>query len=288
MVSKMGKVILGTGKRAERPYYLKSIRLGIRSMEELCYAIYHSAIELQEELFVPELYDYIGEELGLSERAEYMKGLLNEHAGAKDLMVAIFCSTDYYSESEIMRTLNEYDTYLRLKPVERKKQDADRLLAENRWQDAALVYQEILESEDALELSNVEYGKLLHNLAVVEARSGDLQKASAMWREAYERNHLEESLKQYLLSLKLLEREKLLDQELKFFMPRRELIEQMQKDLYLARENAERTAEYSSYERLRELHAQGRIMEYYQEADELLERLKKQCRESMQLIYAER
>ncbi len=283
----MGKVILGTGKRAEQSYCLQSLRISIRSMEELCYVIYHFPIEVQEELFAPELYDYIGGELGLHERAEYLKGLLKEHASGKDMMVAIFCSTDYYSEPEIMRMLAEYDAYLRLKPVERKKQDADRLLAENRWQKAAAIYQEILESEDALELSNVEYGKLLHNLAVVEARSGDLQKASSMWREAYERNHQEESLKQYLLSLKLLDKEALLEQELKCFLPRRELIEQLQKELYLAREAAEHTAEYSSLERLKELHEQGRIMEYYQEADVLLERLKKQCRESMQLSYTE-
>lgn len=277
----MGKVILCAGQEAEHPYYMKALDIRIWNMEELCYAIYHHPTVAKEELFCQELYDFIGEELGMPERAEYLSELLRNRAGAKDMMVAIFCSTDYYEEAEIKAVLAEYDAYFKLKPVERRKRDADRLLKANRWQEAAVIYQDILDSEDALELNDVEYGKLVHNLAVLEARGGDLQQASRMWREAYERSRREESLKQYLLSLKLLGKEQLLDQELKFFMPRRELIEQLQRDLYLARENAERTAEYQELEQLRELHDKGKIKEYYEGVDELLERMKRQCRESM-------
>ncbi|MBQ9119611.1 MAG: hypothetical protein IJY09_06095 [Lachnospiraceae bacterium] len=279
----MGKVILCVGREAEQPYVLQTLNVSIRNMEELCYMIYRNPTSIQEELFRPELYEYIGAELGMPERAAYLKELLHTHAGAKDMMVAIFCSTDYYSEAEIKAVLAEYDAYFQLKPVERRKRDADRMLREKRWQEASAIYQDILDSEDVLELKDADYGKLLHNLAVLEAHGGNLKEASKLWRDAYERSREEESLKQYLLALKLLGKEKLLDQELKFFMPRRELIEQMQKDLYLAREAAERTPEYRELERLRELYEQGKIKEYYQGMDALLERLKQQCRECMQL-----
>lgn len=282
----MGKVILCAGQEAEHPYHMKTLDIWIWNIEELCYVIYHHPTRVKEELFCHELYEFIGKELGMQERAEYLMELQKNRAGAKDMMVAIFCSTDYYEEAEIKAVLEEYDAYYKLKPVERRKRDADRLLKENHWQEAAVIYQDILDSEDALELDDVEYGKLLHNLAVLRARSGDLQEASQTWREAYERNHLEESLKQYLLSLKLLGKNQLLDEELKFFMPRRELIEQLQKDLYLAREAAERTVEYKELEGLRDLHEQGKSREYHQGVDELLERLKQQCRESMEVPLA--
>lgn len=277
----MGKVILCTGKDAIHPYTIKSLNKEIRSLDELCYLLGKYPAAMAEEVFETELYDFIETELGLLKPAQRLRDLKLSHAGAKDIMVTIFCSGDYFGEQEIKEILAQYDVYYNMKPVERKKKAADRLLKENRKQEAALIYLEILDSEDVYELSDVEYGKMLHNVAVLEVMAGDLQSASGKFREAYERNHCEESLQQYLISLKLLGKNSLLDEELRYFLPRRELIEKMHVCMYMAHDGAEQTGDYKELERLRELYDEGRIMEYYQGMDELLERLKSECRNSM-------
>lgn len=277
----MGKIILCTGKDAVHPYYFQSADISVSSMEELCYILYHDAFTVKEELFSPELVRFIGEELGMPERAAYLKELQEGHAGAKDIIVAIFCSTDYYDEQEIKAFLKEYDAFYQLSPAERKKKGADRLLRDGREREAAGIYQEILGSDAVSRLSEKEYGNLLHNLAVIEIRLGMMQNAPERFREAYERNHADESLKQYLIALKLTGQEELFEKELKRYMPRREIIDQTAQAIYLARSAAEQTREFMELEKMKELHKSGRVVEYYQCADALLEQLKKSYRSNI-------
>lgn len=277
----MGKLILCAGKDAIHPYYFRSIDIFVSNMEELCYYLYHNAFAMREELFSADLARFIGQELGLVERAAYLKDLQDGHAGAKDLMVAIFCSTDYYGEQEIKAFLKEYDAFYQLSPAERRKKGADRLMRDGKEREAALIYHEILGSDEASKLPEKEYGNLLHNLAVTEMHGGMLQNAPERFREAYERNHNDESLKQYLMALKLAGQEELLERELNRYMPKREVIDQAAREIYLARNAAEQTREYMELEKMKEYHKSGRSKEYNQCQENLLETLKRRCRDGL-------
>lgn len=274
----MGRVILCVGKEAKQPYLLRSVDMEVSSMEELCYAFYHNAFVMQDELFSPQLIRFIGEELGLSERAEYLQRLCESHAGAKDILVAIFCSTDYFSEEEIKSFLRRYDAFYEMSPMERKKWSADRMMKEGKERDAAQIYADLLKTEGIAMLTEKEHGNLLHNLAVAEMHLGSLNTAPGHFREAYELNHSEDSLRQYLIALKLTGQEELFDRELKLVSPRREVLDRMTQELYMARSAAEQTADFQAVDKLRELHENGQILEYYQHADALLEKLKQDYR----------
>lgn len=274
----MGKIILCTGKNAVYPYYFRSADVSVSNMEELCYCLYHNAFTIQEELFSAELVRFIGEELGLAERADCIKRLQDNHASAKDLIVAVFCSADYYGEQEIKAFLREYDAFYKLSPVERKKKNADHMLKNGKEREAAQAYQEILDSKDAEKLPEREYGSLLHNLAVIEARSGMFQDAPERFREAYERNQNDESLKQYLVALKLSGQEDVIERELVRYKLKRDIIDQAAREIYLARNAAEQTREYLEFEKLKDYYETGKIAEYYKGIETLLEELKKRYR----------
>ncbi|MDE7300519.1 MAG: hypothetical protein K2N94_17130 [Lachnospiraceae bacterium] len=279
----MGRVILCTGKQAAQPYVFRSVDRAASSMEELCHILYHNAFVMQEELFDPELLRFIGEELGLSERADCLRHLCESHAGAKDIIVAIFCSTDYFDQEEIKEFLRRYDAFIEMSPAQRKKWNADRLLSEGREAEAEKIYREILEEEELAVFPEQEHGNLLHNLAVLEMHGGAFRQAPGHFREAYRLNRSDESLKQYLMSLKLTGQEELLEKELKTLLPRREVIEQTTQALYLARTAAELAPDWQELEKLKELHEQGKVAEYYEKADELLEKLKDDYREKARL-----
>lgn len=274
----MGKIILCAGKEAAHPYYFQSAGVSISNMEELCYCIYHNIFAVKDELFSLDLVRFIREELGLGSRADYIGELIASHAGIKDLVVAIFCSTDYYDEREIKGFLQEYDAYCQLSAVERRKKEADRMLGAGREKEAASLYQEILRSEELLELPEKEYGNLLHNLAVIEIRNGKLGYAPDRFREAYERNHADESLKQYLMALKLTDQEELFETERKRLMPRQEIVDRLSQELYLSRNASEQTREFMELEKVRECYEQGRTEEYSQRAEALLKLLKSNYR----------
>lgn len=283
----MGKVIMCIGKQAKTPYVFHSVGMAVSSMEELCHLLYHKAYVMQDELFDAGLLTFIGEELGLSGRAEYLRRLCENHAGAKDIIVAIFCSTDYYEEQEIKKFLKDYDAFFEMRPIQRKKWGADQMLLEGRETEAGRLYKEILDSGELAVFTETEHGNMLHNLAVFEMRAGLFRSAPQHFKEAYRLNQSDESLGQYLMALKLIGQDQLLDQELKELSPRREVVDKITQELYLAGMAAEQTPDFQELLRLRELNGKGKIAEYYQGADALLEKLKSDYRKSARRLAGE-
>ncbi len=274
----MGRVILCAGREAGRPYVFAATGDRVSSIEELCHVLYHNAFEIQEELYSEEFIRFIGQELGLGERAEYLRHLVDARAGAKDVMVACFCSADYYDAQEIKAFLKDYDAFYAKSPLERKKWKADKLWEEGREREAGAMYQEILLSGGLAELPGDVFGDLLHNVGVVKMHAGNISQAVEYFRDAYERNGADDTLRQYFIALTLSGQKERMDQELKALMPRSEVTAQVAQEVYAARNAAEQTGEFQELERLKKLHEEGRIAEYYQCMDALLERLKEKYR----------
>lgn len=276
----MGKIILCVGEEAKKPYVFRATGDSVSSIEELCHVLYWNAFEIQEELYTEEFVRFIGEELGLVSRAEYLKHLIDARAGAKDVMVACFCSADYYDAQEIKTFLQEYDAFYEKSPLERKKWKADRLWQGGKEYEAKRLYQEILFSGNLSELSDAVHGDLLHNIGVTKMHSGNIGQAVEYFRDAYDRNGADETLKQYFIALTLSGNKERMNQELKALSPRSEVTMQVAQEVYIARSAAEQTGEYQELEKLKRLHEDGKIAEYYQCADVLLERLKEKYRKA--------
>ncbi len=274
----MGKLILCTGKTAKRPYIFKATGTKIYTMEELCYYIYHNVETISEDLFRIELIDFIRDELGLTERAEYLEELVKKRVGIKDLVVSIFCSADYYDKYEINGLLAEIDILYRMNAAQRKKRQADFCMRHSQWKQAMTQYRNILNSKEFTELTSEEYGDILHNIGVLEAKNGAFIIASSKFREAYERNHKEESLKQYLYALKLSNQQEVFEREVKMYVSTRELLISIEEELYRVEESSEYTSMNAEVKHLIDLKEHGRMKEYYLKIDELLNRIKTKYR----------
>jgi len=274
----MGKVILCAGKTARNPYYFLSTGTRVYTIEELCYYIYHNIETVSEELVCPELVAFLCNELGLEERANQLEKLYATHAGIKDIIVLILCSADYYEEEEIRALLSELDTLNEMTPLQRQKRAANQYLENGQYREAMKAYRNILYSREPVEMNSIEYGDILHNLAVLYAKTGAFLTAAEEFRAAYERNGNKESLKQYLYALKLAKQEDQFEKELSRLADNRPLLDEIENELFHVADYEDNTYDYHELMRIRNLKESGRVSEYYKAVEEFIGRLKNKYR----------
>ncbi|NLK27890.1 MAG: hypothetical protein GX306_06060 [Clostridiales bacterium] len=274
----MGKLILCCGARTNRPYVFPLTGTRIYSIEELCYYLYHHVYLIEESIFSDSLLDWIGTELKLSERSRKLKALKAQKADLKTLVTAVLCSCDYYKEEEIKGLIKKLDGIIGLPPIKRNVIKANEFLKNHQYKEAAYEYERILNSSQASELTPEDYGDILHNFAVAIAHNKGVKEASELFRQAYEHNHREESLKQYLYSIRLigdgdfddLAKEYLVDDILK---------EDIINEINRLRDEAKSSDSMMDIQRLKRCKAEGRITEYYKISDEVIERWKASVRQ---------
>jgi len=274
----MGNILLCAGRQSDTAFRFSSTGVAVYSIEELCYYLRHYVEHLDDELISPQLISFIREKLQVPECAAKMERLLENHAGIKDAIVAIMESACYYSEEEVAAVLSEYDLLNSLTPLQRKKRYADKCLEEGKNREAMHVYRNILYSNDNSELDSVEFGNILHNVAILHARSGSFAAAADEFREAYERNEDPRTLKQYIYALKLGHLDEEFNREVAKLAENKLLLDQVENELYYISDTEENSFDYHEYKKLRELRDNGHIAEYYKAADDMLVHLKNKYR----------
>ncbi|WMJ86323.1 hypothetical protein [Anaerocolumna sp. MB42-C2] len=274
----MGKLILCNGNLAEQPYYVKLTDTELYSIEELCYYIYNNIELITEEFFDDTLVHWIHTVLKLEERADKLLKLLEAKAGLKDYVVCVLCSADYYTEAEIKQLLVIMDEWGNLTPIERKKKKADNYIKYRQYTEAVMEYEMILSSSEAAALDSVQYGDLIHNLALAQIYTIGLTGAAKVFKQAYERNHNKESLKQYICTLILSKQEEILNQEVSNYGISKEYLEQINNELDSFYQEAETSSGYEVIENLMEYKDAGQIVPFYQMAGDLINGWKQEFR----------
>ena len=276
----MGKLILCSGVRTERPYVFSQAGVRIYSIEELCYYLYHHVYLIEESLFTDSLLDWIGTELKLTDRAEKLKTLKAKGADLKTIVTVVLCSCDYYGEKEIMSFLKVLDGVIGMPRWKRNFYKANELLNNRQYTEALSEYDRIVNPEEGNSLTPEDYGDVLHNMAIATAQSKGLKEATELFRQAYEHNHREESLQQFLYAVLLSggdfeekAGEYQVDEATKNAMTR--YMEQIQGE-------AEVSDGMIEIHRLKQCKAEGRIAEYYRIADEIIEKWKIPVRQVFQ------
>ena len=163
----MGRLIFCIGNKAKEPYFFQSTGTKVYTMEELCYYLYHNIETLEEDLSERQLVPWIRDQLGMTERADFLQQLMDHSAGIKDLVVSIFCSTDYYTEDEINKLIADIDVYFDMLPIERKKRHADAFLRYGKTREAMLEYRNLLDDRDFIYVPEEDQAKAYHNMAVL-------------------------------------------------------------------------------------------------------------------------
>lgn len=257
----MGKVILCTGKIASRPYTFALSGIRVYSIEEMSYYLYTHIYEIYEDFLQQELISWIREDLEMEELVDKLTLLYKNQNNLKDIVVTILCSNDYYSEEEIKGLIQLIDDIMGLEGVKRRKIRADYLLNYQMYQSAAREYEAILKEGGGTAFTKEEYGNILHNIGITCVYTTSLLEAAERFKEAYNLNHKEESLKQYLTALLLAGRQSLYQEELLHY----ECDETFQQNLYdwisEKEEQAKKRKEYQELVRLETLGSLGGMRE---------------------------
>lgn len=268
----MGKMILCCGLRAERPYVISSMGLRIYSIEELCCYLSGHIYFIDAEMFTDTLIDWIGAELRLTVQADRLRQLKIQHADLKALLAAVLCSCDYFTEQDIKDILRKVEEAGRLTPVMKCRARADSYLDEQRYTQAAVEYEGILKSRDVKELSPEEYGDILHNLAVAQVHIKGLKSTSDIFRQAYELNRREETLRQYIYTLWMGNKMDILKEKLEEYQVPGWLYEDAVFTMEKLSSQADSYVEAEGIDKLKKARAGGDVNEYKKMQEDILEK----------------
>jgi tetratricopeptide (TPR) repeat protein len=275
----LGKLILCSGSRTKRPYVFNSSGIRVYSIEELCYFLHHHVYLLEEEMFGEALFDWIDTELKLTDRAEKLRLLKKQKADMKTIVTVILCSADYYSEQEIKVLLKTLDEIVGMPYIKRNCVRAGCYLRNGQYAEAAAEYERIINSKEAADLTPEEYGNLFHNLAVAKVHITGLKEAAELFSQAYERNHREESLKQYLYTLQLCHNDSFYSETAEKYQISKELDNQIREFLKQKEKEASDSEMMLEIKNLRKWKDQGQISEYYRKCSEIIDSWKTKVRQ---------
>lgn len=200
------KVILGTGRRAEQPYYMERFYVNLYSVEELCFLLVEKAALLDAEIMQRELVRWLETQCGLSDLAHTLEALLNRKGSVAAFAGAILAYVNIYSAEKIRQTEETVRNNEGLNPYERLGARADYLFGEKRYLAALQQYRSLAltlpESEKLL------LGRIYHNMGAAYAGMFLYDQAADWFMKSYETDGKREGLVMYLAALRMGRKEK--------------------------------------------------------------------------------
>ena len=274
----MGKLIVTTGNYSKTGYLLKNTKQNIYSIEELCYCIMRNPELCEDYLYDDGLARYIRESLGLKERGALLADLIQRDAPLKDLITVVFCSCDYFTREEIEEFLKEQSKVERSEEWVRTKSKADSYLSHGNYRDAIVNYRLLLKEKDSFGITSETLGDIYHNLAITLLHTDGFGDAADYFREAYERNNREESLKQYLLALRFSGDRVMYESALDIYQVSEGIVKWLDVAFFQTELEMQEISDFNDIIVLRQLLREGKINEFYSNAKRLTEQMKEQYR----------
>lgn len=274
----MGKLIVTTGNYARTGYLLKNSKQNIYSIEELCYLIMRNPELCEDYLYDEGLAHYIRETLGLKERGALLADLIKRDAPLKDLITVVFCSCDYFTREEIEEFLQEQSKVERSEEWVRTKSKADSYLLQENYRDAVMNYRLLLKEKETYGITSETLGDIYHNLAIALLHTDGFGEAADYFREAYERNNREESLKQYLLALRFAGDKVMYESALDIYHVTEEVSRWLDAAYFQTELETQEISDFDDINRLRQLLSNGKINEFYSCVKRMTEQMKEQYR----------
>lgn len=201
-----GQMILGTGRRAGKPYYMERFYVNLYSVEELCFLFVDRAELLDGEIVRRDLVRWLDEECGLGDLAHELDALLNRKGSTAAYVGAVLEYVNIYPADVIERTEEIVRGNEGLSPHERQKAKADYLLGEKRYLAALQQYQNLAYTVPDNE--KLLLARLYHNMGVACAGMFLYGQAAEWFRKSYETDGKREGLTMYLAALRMGQQEK--------------------------------------------------------------------------------
>lgn len=279
------QVILGTGRRAEKPYYMERFYVNLYSVEELCFLLVDRAELLDGEIIQRGMIRWLDEECGLGDLAHELDALINRKCSTAAYVGAVLEYVGLYPADVIEKTEEIVRGNEGLSPYERQKAKADYLLGERRYLAALQQYQTLTHTVPDSE--KLLLAKLYHNMGVACAGMFLYGQAADWFMKAYETDGKREGLTMYLAALRMGQQEKAYIEYIAEHPEYHDLSLQVERMVKRAEGSFEGTDENRmlvTYQVMKDegAGALGSSTPYYEEMEKLTAGLKNSYRKSMQ------
>ena len=275
----MGSLILCVGKKAEKAFVFPESRMELYTIEEVCYYIFNYIDTMEKEDFDERLAEWLRKQVELKETANKIERLISNKNSLKDIVVTLLCACDYYKEAEVRSLIRVIDQLEGMSFYDKCRQKCNRFFRNAKYKEAERFLYDVLKTELAKKLSREEFGNLLHNLAVVHIHTASYSEAAKEFKEAFECNHREETLKQYLMALQLSGQKELYEKEQICLEIPKELTDSVHRALEQNMKEAEDSIEYEKLQQIAMMRSEGQMSDYYDAVVNTIERWKQEYKE---------
>lgn len=173
------------GKQSEKPYFIKTIKKNVYSLEEINYFLYNHLNQVYRDFFEEPLFEYIEKELERKDIASRLRSMDESEATTKDFITFLLTASKYYSHHELEHIANIVANIDNMTNAERQKMEADSLYRNKRYASALQIYNRILESREKDGLDNHFYGRIAYAIGTIYARLFMSKNANTYFDHAY-------------------------------------------------------------------------------------------------------
>ncbi len=272
----MGKMIVTVGNYSKKPYLLRNSKLSIHSVEELCYCIIGNPELCEDFLYDRDLAVFMDEALGLKERANLLADCIERDAPLKDLVTVCFCSCDYLVREEIENFIEALSRADRTEKWIRIKKKADSYLSLENYKNAIINYRNLVKEAPEFRITSENLGDIYHNMGIALLHTEGFESAAECFRQAYEKNGREESMRSYLLALKFGEKKEELRMAMEVYDVSEETAAWLRSAVLSTELEASDEAELYELREAEELLRSGRVTDFYNVVGKLTAEMKEQ------------
>lgn len=197
----MTNIRIVTGEYASVPYYLNSVCMNVYCAEELCYLLALNPFLITQDLMNQDLVNWFERECKLSDLAGELRLLFNRGSQLIDFVNTIMNYVGFCDEVELKLIDDTLRNNAGLTDYERKKQQADYLLKNGRYEAAIEEYESLLGVLPDVEskLKPLVY----NNIGFSYARLFMFEVAAKYYKRGYDMTHLMDMAVQYLAALRM-------------------------------------------------------------------------------------
>ena len=136
----------------------------------------------------------------------------------------------------------------------------------------------MLKEKDSFGITSETLGDIYHNLAIALLHTDGFAEAADYFREAYERNNREESLKQYLLALRFSGDKVMYESALDIYQVSEGISKWLDVAFFQTELETKEISDFNELNNIRQLLKEGKINEFYAGVKRMTEQMKEQYR----------
>lgn len=276
------KASVCVGTYATTPYCFESLGISVFCMEELCYTLRENAFLLDEEILSNKLIEWIRLRCGVAELAKELYKVVNQKGSLSMFVTMILEYVGLYDDDIISKVSQVFKKGSGLSVYQRRKLAFDNFLKHDKYMTAVYGYDRLITELEKNEiLDNQLYSQILHNKGVGLAAVMNYDVAAECFKDAYE---VDGNLDSYFCMLAV-KRIELSEEDYVAYVAsisgKVEITLDLERRLDRLNQEWLESERYGEEKQRIELRESGNKTVYYEETDQLLQKMKNDYRKSV-------